>query len=180
MLLLNWWENKFNELTWVKINISSDTGSNESHSQWPCHGHLVIKHLKLIQMRMTKKLSSNCAFIPVFKRKRKNRCQNKPPSIKILWHGFAEKTSLITTLKSMKWHPVILSILQIPRLAFKTNWCHKSCSQARFWKFNFQWAQRKCTLLVVNGNSSAHVIQHSEAQTFNCRITKKKNQHHFD
>lgn len=56
------------ELTWVKINISSDTGSNESHSWWAGHGLLVIKHLELIQVCVAKKLSSNCIFISEKKR----------------------------------------------------------------------------------------------------------------
>lgn len=43
------------------------------------------------------------------------------------------------------------------RLAFRTNWCHKSFSQARSWKFEFQWVQRKCKLLVMIVGTTLHI-----------------------
>lgn len=52
-------------VTWVKINVSSDTGSDERHSQWAGHCRLIIKHLEFILMCMAKKLSSNCTFVSV-------------------------------------------------------------------------------------------------------------------
>lgn len=64
-------------LTWVEINIGSDTGSDECHSQWARHGCLIIEHLELIQMCMAKKLPSNCTFISTGKKRKEKVKQER-------------------------------------------------------------------------------------------------------
>jgi len=56
--------------TWVQVNISGHTRGNESHTQWTGHRFLIIEHLKLIDVSVSKKLTSYGAFISGKKKKR--------------------------------------------------------------------------------------------------------------
>ena len=52
------------ESTWVEVNVGGNTRSDVGYAQRPGHGLLVIKHLKLINVGVTKELARDGAFIP--------------------------------------------------------------------------------------------------------------------
>ena len=51
-------------LTWVEVDVGGDAGGDEGHTHRAGHGGLVVKHLELIQVRVTEELPRDGTLVP--------------------------------------------------------------------------------------------------------------------
>ena len=51
-------------LTWVEVDVGGDAGGDEGHAHRAAHGGLVVKHLELVQVRVTEELPRDGALVP--------------------------------------------------------------------------------------------------------------------